>query len=118
MRRIAKTCLVSISPKYSLESWASALGQVSTAITVMLLAEEKGKVRFPILLEMAKTEHRRFNYFFASMGWGYNDKKIEKEKLHDCLCEWNRLVEKRQDALIYDLVSNNDIFMEKQQQQK
>ena len=83
-----------------------------------LLAEEKGKVRFPILLEMAKTEHRRFNYFFASMGWGYNDKKIEKEKLHDCLCEWNRLVEKRQDALIYDLVSNNDIFMEKQQQQK
>ena len=71
-------------------------------------------MRFPILLEMAKTEHRRFNYFFASMGWEYNkEKKIEKEKLHDCLCEWNKLVKNRQELLIYDLVSNNDIFKEK-----
>ena len=75
---------------------------------------DKNVAKYPELLKIAKTEHRRFTYFYASMGWGYNeDKKIEKEKLHDCLCEWNKLVKNRQELLIYDLVSNNDIFKEK-----
>ena len=84
-----------------------------------MLETENGVAKYPELLKIAKTEHRRFTYFYASMGWGYNDeKKIEEEKLHDCLCEWNKLVEKRPDALIYDLVTNSDIFQDEKQEQE
>lgn len=94
-------------------------GLNNTKLSNRLLETENGVAKYPELLKIAKTEHRRFTYFYASMGWGYNDeKKIEEEKLHDCLCEWNKLVEKRPDALIYDLVTNSDIFQDEKQEQE
>lgn len=61
---------------------------------------------YPKLLRMAKTEHRRWSYFFASEGWGYSEEKLPKERLHDCLCNWERLKEMRTNTLIYDLISS------------
>lgn len=68
--------------------------------------DEKGEYLFPKLLEMAKTEHRRFVYFYASEGWGYDVKKSPEERMHDCLCNWDTLVEKKLYTLIYDLISS------------
>ncbi|MCR5322687.1 MAG: hypothetical protein K6E85_05410 [Lachnospiraceae bacterium] len=58
------------------------------------------------LLDMAKTEHRRFVYFYASEGWGYSSKKVLNKRLHDCLCNWDKLVKTKPNVLIYDLVSS------------
>lgn len=62
---------------------------------------------YPILLEMARTEHRRWSYFLASEGWRYNPvKKDPGARMHDCLCNWDDLVAKRPDTVIYDLISS------------
>ena len=61
---------------------------------------------FTDLLEMAKTEHRRWSYFFAGEGWGYSAGKKPELRLHDCLCTWEKLVETKPDVLIYDLISS------------
>lgn len=60
---------------------------------------------FPVLVAQAKTEHRRFCYFYASEGWGIGPKKIEATLTHDCLVTWDDLLKKRQNTLIYDLIS-------------
>lgn len=78
-----------------------------------LIATEGG---YPGLLETAKTEHRRFVYFYASEGWGYDaEKKDSKKRLHNCLCPWKTMEERlkkesenveKPDILIYDLISS------------
>ncbi len=71
---------------------------------------------YPMLIEMAKTEHRRWSYFMAGEGWKYNPKKYEKEgrklRMHECLCNWDDLVKKRPDTVIYDLISSPLIMNE------
>ena len=80
---------------------------------------ENDKYRFPQLLITAKTEHRRFNYFYASMGWGYTGgKKDSKNRMHDCLCDWKMLTEKKKELLIYDLLSDSRIFGKKNDAQQ
>ncbi len=80
---------------------------------VLLEREDNGELKYHALVEIAKTEHRRFNYFYASNGWGYSKEKKPEEKLHDCLCKWEELVKTRKDVLIYDLISNPSLFNEK-----
>ena len=81
-----------------------AANEGNRALIWSLYLIEEGK--YPRLLEMAKTEHRRFVYYHASEGWGYNSaKKLPKERMHDCLCNWKELSEKKADVLIYDLIS-------------
>ena len=63
------------------------------------------KDEYPKLVEMAKTEHRRWAYFYASEGWGYSAEKEPEKRLHDCLCNWERLEELKPSVLIYDLIS-------------
>ena len=83
-------------------------------LSLMLIKkDEKGDYKYPQLLEFAKTEHRRFTYFFASQGWGYIDYpcKDEDKKLHNCLTTWDGLIEERPEddsrisKLIYDLIA-------------
>ncbi|MBR0090098.1 MAG: hypothetical protein IJP92_00130 [Lachnospiraceae bacterium] len=57
------------------------------------------------LVAYAQTEHRRFNYFLASEGWGYDKEKKENQRLHDCLLDWDNLCKTKKNTLIYDLIS-------------
>ena len=80
---------------------------------LLIQKEDNGKYKYPQLLEFAKTEHRRFTYFFASQGWGYTDSpdKDEDKKLHNCLTTWDGLTKERPEddsrisKLIYDLIA-------------
>lgn len=39
------------------------------------------------MIKYAKTEHRRWNYFYVGEGWTYFKKeKNLKKREHDCLC--------------------------------
>ncbi|MBE5827674.1 MAG: hypothetical protein E7307_13705 [Butyrivibrio sp.] len=67
---------------------------------------------YPALLDMAKTEHRRWSYFMASDGWRYSPEKDTDNRMHDCLCNWDNLVKKRPDTVIYDLISSPLIMNE------
>ena len=83
-------------------------------ISNRLLEIKNGQNKYPGLLEFAKTEHRRFNYFYASMGWGKIDgEKNPEKRLHDCLCEWKELTQKRKRVLSYDLISFPGLFDKK-----
>lgn len=67
---------------------------------------------FKSLEEYAKTEHRRFCYFYASEGWGFTSAdKNEKAKLHNCLCTWDKLKQNKNTVsyLAYDVTSNRFI---------
>lgn len=61
--------------------------------------------KYPQLLEIAKAEHRRFTYFYASNGWKYAEEKKESKREHDCLCTWQNLVETKKNVLVYDLIA-------------
>ena len=67
---------------------------------------------FPSLLEQAKTEHRRFCYFYASEGWSFGPEKKVKNRNHNCLCTWETLCngEGTKKNLSYDLISS-PLFM-------
>lgn len=80
-----------------------------------LIAADKEGPRYPKLLEIAKTEHRRFVYFHASEGWGYHEGgKNPGKRLHNCLCPWKTLEERekteRPNILIYDLISSPSLM--------
>ena len=76
------------------------------------------KDKYPKLVEMAKTEHRRWAYFYASEGWGYSAKKVPVKRLHDCLCNWERLEKLKPSALIYDLISTPLLMKSKEDGEK
>lgn len=80
---------------------------MSLDLSMRLIKNNPGtqNAAYPALIELAKTEHRRWSYFLISEGWGYAEKKDPPKKKHDCLCDWNTLTEKRPDTLIYDLIS-------------
>ena len=64
-----------------------------------------GEYNYGNLVRYAKTEHRRFCYFYASEGWTYSETKLPEKLEHDCLYTWEKLVENRENALVYDLIS-------------
>lgn len=72
---------------------------------------------FENLEEYAKTEHRRFCYFYASEGWGFTTAdKNEKAKLHNCLCTWAELKQNKNTMsyLAYDVTSSRFITQSKE----
>lgn len=77
---------------------------------LLIQKDEDGNYRYPGVLEFAKTEQRRFVYYFASQGWGYIEAsyKNENEKLHNCLSTWEGLSKKRfgDDSRINKLIYN------------
>lgn len=92
--------------KQELETFNKALEGKNSDKMDLMKSEELINGKYPYLVAAAKTEHRRFNYFLASEGWGYNaDAKIEGEFLHNCLCDWDTLVGKNKNMLIYDIIA-------------
>ena len=58
------------------------------------------------LVNMARTEHRRWNYFMALEGWAYVDgKKDEQKKLTPYLCDWETLEKDNPEVCAYDLLA-------------
>ncbi|MBQ7920257.1 MAG: hypothetical protein IJ324_10010 [Lachnospiraceae bacterium] len=58
------------------------------------------------LVSMAKTEHRRWNYYMALEGWAYiNGKKVEQKKLTPYLCDWETLEMDNAEVCAYDLLA-------------
>ena len=93
------------------EAMASALGGLDLSAW-LISRKEDGSLRFPDLVEIAKTEHRRFCYNFAARGWGLQpmkgDTRLPKDwvtRLHDCLLPWDRLVREQPGKLVFDLLS-------------
>ena len=81
-----------------------------------LISKDGKDFRFPVLLTMARMEHRRFCYNLAARGWGSqqaSDLEEFPQKIHDCLLPWNELVEKQGDKLIYDLISAPQMLQRK-----
>ncbi len=58
----------------------------------------------PLALEMAKTEHRCWCCYMASIGWAEGPRE-EKLRRHPCLTDWDTLTERRSDTCVYDLMS-------------
>lgn len=59
------------------------------------------------VIEMLKTEHRRWCYFKASHGWKCTDefaKKNEAFKENPCMCSWEKLLEFNPHTCHYDLI--------------
>ncbi len=77
-----------------------------------LMSKEGGEYKYPSLVRNARTEHRRWDYFFASRGWSYGDKKAPMTLRHDCLMDWENLEEKKKSTLIYDLISSPVLMKE------
>lgn len=75
------------------------------AASLCLIKEENGTPCFPLLVNIARTEHRRWDHFFACCGWHYDDVKDPRRRQHDCLTDWETLVTKRPQVLIYDLIT-------------
>ena len=79
---------------------------------------------YPAVSELSRMEHRRWNYFMISRGWGLcqqGDEKLEKrilerEKRTVCLCTWEDLVKVQKDTCKYDLMwllkKYNDLIYE------
>ncbi|MDD7642345.1 MAG: hypothetical protein PUK75_07720 [bacterium] len=79
-----------------------------------LVEECDGKKRYPELLNIAITEHRRFNYYYASEGWGYSiEAKRPDKRVHDCLCTWDDLKKNKPNMLIYDLIATPVLMAQK-----
>lgn len=58
------------------------------------------------LVKMAKTEHRRWNYFMTLEGWSYTGgKKDEDAKLTPYLCNWETLEADNPEVCAYDLLA-------------
>lgn len=91
----------------------------ATAWSNILIKTEGETPKYPILLEMARTEHRRFCYFYASEGWGFSDWKtvdigkgefVTNDKKpftreHGCLTNWANLAKSNNNwSLVYDLL--------------
>lgn len=86
---------------------------------ILIEKDAEGNLKYPTLYACAQAEHRRFDYFYASEGWGFsnwkdgNDHKVGAHdknsfaRLHDCLTNWDNLVanETKRYTLIYDLLS-------------
>lgn len=81
----------------------------------LISLDEKDRYVYPNLIDSAKIEHRRFEYFHISEGWGYADKKDSENRLHDCLCPWTKLKDdnNKKSVLIYDLISSPLLMDEK-----
>lgn len=68
------------------------------------------------LLQFIKIEHRRWNYNKAFNGFSYyenvtnDDKKYKKR--HDCLLDFDNLLKKKADTIIYDLIPLIYIYIE------
>lgn len=77
-----------------------------------LISTKENEPVFPILLEQAKAEHRRFCYFYASEGWTFGPDKKEKDRIHNCLCTWADLCSNQETkkALAYDLISSPPFY--------
>ncbi len=92
------------------------------------LVEDQEK-KFKKLVSQARTEHRRWTYFYVSEGWDYHEKEQNKrERKHPCICNWETLkidrsspdteaniqnkIEDTSSTLIYDLMSS-PVFMKK-----
>ena len=79
-----------------------------------MVEECDGKKRYPELLNIAITEHRRFNYYYASEGWGYSiEAKRPDKRVHDCLCTWDDLKKNKPNMLIYDLIATPVLMAQK-----
>lgn len=65
-------------------------------------------VKYPLIHELSKLEHRRWCYYMASSGWKrtYDPKadKIPELKENPCLCKWDDLVENKPDTCMYDMM--------------
>ena len=62
--------------------------------------------KHPFMEEMVRLEHRRWNYFKASQGWRYAERRDNDNKVHNCLCSYEKL---RNDdivkaKIVYDLI--------------
>lgn len=84
-----------------------------------LIATADDGYKYAELIEAAKTEHRRFCYFYASEGWGFsgwseydikngkfttNDKRPFTRE-HGCLTNWETLAKTNNNwTLVYDLL--------------
>jgi hypothetical protein len=73
----------------------------------------------PMVRELLRIEHRRWNYAQASCGWGYPSgrQQFEGEKdpdtrLHKCMTNWDRLKTEHPDKCIYDLIPYLILYME------
>ncbi len=75
------------------------------ACSLKLLSKKNDTPCFPYLINVARTEHRRWDYFFASCGWHYDDVKDPRLRQHDCLSDWEKLVRERPQMIIYDLIT-------------
>ncbi len=58
----------------------------------------------PEVLELIKTEHRRWDYYMISQGWRYADVKNPDRKENPCIADWERLCKVRPDTCKYDLI--------------
>lgn len=98
------------------EFWESikcdACDNVPLVTSEYLLGERDHTKTFEKLKQIAKTEHRRFCYFYASEGWGYSEDKNPTKRVHGCLCNWNTLIQKKKEMLIYDLIAMPELMEE------
>ncbi|MCR5789640.1 MAG: hypothetical protein K6G83_07100, partial [Lachnospiraceae bacterium] len=83
------------------------------ACSLKLLSEENGTLCFPYLVNIARTEHRRWDHFFAGCGWHYDEVKNPRRRQHDCLTDWDKLVRERPQMIIYDLITAPGLINEK-----
>jgi hypothetical protein len=73
----------------------------------------------PMVEELLRIEHRRWNYAQASWGWGYptewqhfEGEKNTKTRLHKCMTNWERLKTNHSKKCIYDLIPYLILYME------
>jgi hypothetical protein len=94
--------------QYGSEWYEKAFGkQQELVLPIDILEIEKN----PIVKEMLRVEHRRWNYAQASNGWGYpteqqhiKNNKEPSVRLHKCMTNWELVKQNHPDTCIYDLI--------------